>query len=154
MLTTTTTTTTTTQPITLPLVHARGVKIELKIKRWSRDGRVKKYTNKICRDNQIHYTSLHLLLDHLVTNIIIWKKAASHRVAMKNFLLGRPVSLLLIASSHHYQYIVHWAWAERSSMRERRGLWATDFGHMISPWQQCRSIRIIIWQNGVSHTHF
>ena len=31
------------------------------IERWSRDGRVKKYTNKICRDNHIHYTSLRLL---------------------------------------------------------------------------------------------
>ena len=28
-----------------------------KIKGWSRDGRAKKYTNKICRDNRIHYTS-------------------------------------------------------------------------------------------------
>ena len=33
-----------------------SIKKELKIKRRSRDGRAKKYTNKICsRDNQIHY---------------------------------------------------------------------------------------------------
>ena len=27
----------------------------------SRDGRAKKYTNKICRDNHVHYTSQRLL---------------------------------------------------------------------------------------------
>ena len=32
-----------------------------KIEGWSRDGIVKMYTNKICRDNHIYYTSLHLL---------------------------------------------------------------------------------------------
>ena len=32
------------------------------IEGWSRDGRIKKYTNKIYRDNHIHYTSLRLLL--------------------------------------------------------------------------------------------
>ena len=26
------------------------------IEGWSRDGRAKKYTNKICRDNHVHYT--------------------------------------------------------------------------------------------------
>ena len=30
---------------------------------WSRDGRAKKYTNKICGDNHIHYTSLCLLFE-------------------------------------------------------------------------------------------
>ena len=31
------------------------------IERWSRDGGVKKYMNKICRDSHIYYTSLRLL---------------------------------------------------------------------------------------------
>ena len=30
------------------------------IEGWSRDGRVKKYINKICSDDHIHYTSLRL----------------------------------------------------------------------------------------------
>ena len=34
-----------------------------KIEGGSRDGRVKKYTNKIYRDNHIHYTSLRLLFE-------------------------------------------------------------------------------------------
>ena len=38
---------------------------------WSRDGRVKQYTNKICRDHRIHYTSLYLLF--LVTLCIGYK---------------------------------------------------------------------------------
>ena len=37
-----------------------------KIEGWSRDGRVIKYTNKICRDNHIHYTSLLSLLLFLI----------------------------------------------------------------------------------------
>ena len=41
--------------------NSNKYKKELKIKGWSRDGRAKKYTNKIHRDNQIHYTSLRLL---------------------------------------------------------------------------------------------
>ena len=43
------------------------------IKGWSRDGRAKKYTNKICRDNHIHYTSLHLLFS-IITHLLslIW----------------------------------------------------------------------------------
>ena len=49
--------------------NSNKYKKELKIKRWSRDGRAKKYTNKICRDNQIHYTSLRLLI--FLNNIII-----------------------------------------------------------------------------------
>ena len=35
------------------------------IERWSRDGRIKKHTNKICRDNHIHYKSLRLLFEEL-----------------------------------------------------------------------------------------
>ena len=31
----------------------------------SRDGRTKKFTNKICRDNHVHYTSLHLLFEYV-----------------------------------------------------------------------------------------
>ena len=31
------------------------------IEGWSRDGRAKKYTNKICRDNHVHYTFVRLL---------------------------------------------------------------------------------------------
>ena len=68
--------------------------------------------------------------------------------------LIREASKFIVDSSHHsWLSIVHWAWAERSSARERHGLLAraTDFGHMTSPWQQCRSMRII-WQNGVSDT--
>ena len=76
----------------------------------------------------------------------IWKKVVSRRVAMKNFLLGsefcRPVSLLLIVAT-----IID------SSLSYKRELRDTDFGHMTSPWQQCRSMRIKIkWR--VRHTHF
>ena len=37
-----------------------------KIEEWSRDGRAKKYTNKIYGENHIHYTSLRLLFSHLL----------------------------------------------------------------------------------------
>ena len=37
----------------------------IKLEGWSRDGRAKKYTNKICGDSHIHYTSLRLLFSHL-----------------------------------------------------------------------------------------
>ena len=51
---------------TVPLISERGLKFCTRIIGWSRDGRVKKYINKTCRDNHIHYTSLCLLafLDH------------------------------------------------------------------------------------------
>ena len=77
---------------------------------------------------------------------LIWKKAVSRQVATKN-LLGskfyRPVSLLatIIDSSLRMSWALERTWMP----------WATDFGHMTSPWQQCRSMRII-WQNGMSDT--
>jgi hypothetical protein len=46
-----------------------------KIEGWSRDGRAKKYTNKICRrDNHIHDTSLRLIfeIDDSIKKIMRW----------------------------------------------------------------------------------
>ena len=52
--------------MTIPL-NRPVVPIYTKIEGLSRDGRAKKYTNKICGDNHIHYTSLRLLfLLHLL----------------------------------------------------------------------------------------
>jgi hypothetical protein len=48
--------------------------------KWSRDGRAKKYTNKICGDNHIHYTFLRLLfliIMHLLMSIPITKREAA-----------------------------------------------------------------------------
>ena len=56
-------------PLNRPVVPIyTSIKKQLnKIEGLSRDGRAKKYTNKICGDNHIHYTSLRLLfLLHLL----------------------------------------------------------------------------------------
>ena len=41
------------------------------IEGWSRDGRVKKYTNKICRNNHIHCTSLRLLFSINIKHLLM-----------------------------------------------------------------------------------
>ena len=56
-------------------IYATSIKNN-EIEGRSRDGRAKKYTNKICRDNHVHYTSLRLLFSIMATicllTIIHW----------------------------------------------------------------------------------
>ena len=51
------------EPLNFKLTSIKNNEIEGR----SRDGRAKKYTNKICRDNHVHYTSQRLLFSIMAT---------------------------------------------------------------------------------------
>ena len=59
--------------------------------------RAKMYTNKICRDNQIHYTSLRLLLDHLVINIIRCTHDNNNKGKQVASMVATPLHMVLTA---------------------------------------------------------
>ena len=74
-------TTTTTRLITLPLAHARGIKIE---------GMAGSKSIQICRDNHIHYTSLRLLFS-VITYLLMSTCSCYSSVSILDLHVGENI---------------------------------------------------------------
>ena len=111
--------------------------------------------NKICRDNQIHYTSLHLLLDHLVTNNYIGacmhdniEKSKQDYYSSFNFQFFFILVIYMCVSLCLSHYIIPW---ESGTHHTLSHINTTCTCTCVS-LHVCPSCSIVPWESG-SGTH-